>query len=233
MLSLFYENPMLALLVAVFLIFSIILHELAHGAVAYACGDDTARINGRLTLNPIAHFDLIGFFMLVTVGFGYAKPVPVNPTNFKNHKKGSFLVSIAGVTVNLILSFLFLGLYFLLITMVTKLPAEGFAAYLSEYFALAFYYTSLCNLTLCFFNLLPLYPLDGFRLIESLTKYMNPIVRFLRNYGSMILLALFGVHLIADVFNLPIFLDPLSLYFRYTAELVFNGFFKIFLWIFV
>lgn len=82
--------------------FAIVPHEVAHGLVAKWNGDLTAQVNGRLTMNPMSHFDLIGFAMLVTMGFGYAKPVPVNPYNFKVPRRGLFTVAIAGVTYNLI-----------------------------------------------------------------------------------------------------------------------------------
>ena len=100
-----YSNFNIAdiLIVALVVLISMILHELAHGYVALWNGDATAKVNRRLTLNPLAHFDIIGFFMLMTVGFGYAKPVPVNPYNFRHQKRGIFTVAIAGVTVNLVL----------------------------------------------------------------------------------------------------------------------------------
>ena len=101
------------LILALVVIISIILHELAHGYVALWNGDATAKVKGRLTLNPLAHFDIIGFFMLMTVGFGYAKPVPVNPFNFRHQKRGIFTVAIAGVTVNILLAFFSSGLMFL------------------------------------------------------------------------------------------------------------------------
>ena len=102
---------LVAFLLAIYL--AIVPHEIAHGLVAKWNGDLTAKINGRLSLNPIVHLDPIGFLMLLTVGFGYAKPVPVNPYNFKVPRRGLFTVAIAGVTYNLlatILSSFFLAL---------------------------------------------------------------------------------------------------------------------------
>ena len=89
----------IAFILAVY--FAIIPHEVAHGLVAKWNGDLTAKVNGRLTLNPVSHFDPIGFLMLLFMGFGYAKPVPVNPYNFKVPRRGLFTTAIAGVTYNL------------------------------------------------------------------------------------------------------------------------------------
>ena len=106
-----YEWLILCISFLIILILSIVLHEVAHGFIAYKQGDDTAKIQGRLSLNPIVHFDILGFISCVLFGFGWAKPVPINPLKFRNFKKGTALVSIAGVTVNIILAFIFCGLY--------------------------------------------------------------------------------------------------------------------------
>ncbi len=83
---------------------SLVLHEVAHGLVAKWNGDYTAKYAGRLSLNPLKHFDLIGFIMMMLIGFGYAKPVPVNPYNFKHYKRGMVTVAIAGVVTNMIIA---------------------------------------------------------------------------------------------------------------------------------
>lgn len=200
------------LILALVVIISIILHELAHGYVALWNGDATAKVKGRLTLNPLAHFDIIGFFMLMTVGFGYAKPVPVNPFNFRHQKRGIFTVAIAGVTVNILLAFFSSGLMFLFGWLIVKFPD---AANILNYFLTFFQYMILVNLGLFFFNLIPVHPLDGFRVIESFTRYNNKVVSFFRNFGQYILLALVGMSIITDIFHLPIWCDPLGLYISY------------------
>ena len=94
------------------ILFSLSFHEYAHAWTANKLGDDTARLSGRMTLNPLSHIHPIGFLMMMTVGFGYAKPVPVNPLRFKNSRKGMAVVSVAGPLSNLILAFIFSFLYF-------------------------------------------------------------------------------------------------------------------------
>ena len=93
---------------------ALVLHEVAHGLVAKWNGDYTAKYSGRLSLNPLKHFDLIGFIMMMLVGFGYAKPVPVNPNNFKHYRRGLITVAIAGVIMNLILAFVSVMLWCLM-----------------------------------------------------------------------------------------------------------------------
>ena len=88
------------------MLFSLSLHECAHGYIAYRCGDDTARLKGRLTLNPLKHFDPIGFLCMLVIGFGWAKPVPVNPLHYRNYRRDDLKVSLAGITANLCLFFL-------------------------------------------------------------------------------------------------------------------------------
>lgn len=192
------------------MIFSIVLHELGHGYVALWNGDRTAKVNGRLSLNPLKHLDPVGFILLIVFHFGYAKPVPVNPYNFRRRKLGMITVSLAGVTVNLLLSFFFTAFAVLFDLYVT------FTNYFLFFIYCIFYAGALYNLTLMLFNLLPLFPLDGFRLIESFTKPNNRFTQFLRNYSTFILLGLIAVGVITDFIGnmfgvvLPGWLDPLS-----------------------
>lgn len=148
---------------------AISVHETAHGYAAYKMGDPTAKYSGRLSLNPLAHFDLIGFLCMLFFHFGWAKPVPINPDNFKDRKKGVILVSLAGPVSNLamaIISAVILGI-------VGKFT--GFAALFSNVTSLKglnvlivmLYYCIIINVGLMIFNLIPIPPLDGSRVLTE------------------------------------------------------------------
>lgn len=214
-----FERILLFVLVAAALVFSIMLHEIAHGYVAHLNGDDTAKNRGRLTLNPKKHFDILGAIMVVFVGFGYAKPVPVNPNNFRSYRKGCILVSIAGVVTNIIIAFLASGFYILFY----KLAVNAASMPLSMV-SMFFYYLSWFNVVLCFFNILPFFPLDGFNLIDALCKRENAFIRFMRSYGQYILIALILVSIMVSRVGVPEYFSPLDLYFNYTAHYVSSGF---------
>lgn len=214
-----FERVILFVIIAVAMIVSIILHEIAHGLVAYWNGDDTAKRSGRLSLNPVKHFDPIGAIMILFVGFGYAKPVPVNPYKFRNYRRGCILVSIAGVTTNIIIAFFASGLEVLFAILAAKYGGIAFA--LLEIF---FYYLSFLNVVLCFFNILPFFPLDGFNLIKALCKRENGFIRFMYRYGQYILIALILVSIMVDRFPVPSYFSPLDMYFDYTAGYVRLGF---------
>ena len=170
------------------------LHEFAHAFVAYKCGDPTPKFYGRLTLNPIKHFDPLGILMLALAHFGWAKPVPVNPNNFKNYRLGSFLTSAAGITVNYLSAFLFCPIW-VLVNLYVLPHIQG----LPMYYLMGAFFDSLvvCSLTFCIFNLLPFYPLDGFRMIDACTKRQGKVYLFLRQYGYYILLGLILLHFLS------------------------------------
>lgn len=148
------------------------IHELAHGWVAYKLGDNTAKNQGRLTFNPIAHIDPIGMAMILLFGFGYAKAVPVDMRNFKNPKRDMALVGVAGPAANIVMSFIF-GFFF--VAADRLLPFNN-AVQLLEYF---FYFAASINVTLAVFNLLPIPPLDGSKILagflpdKAYWKYMQ------------------------------------------------------------
>ena len=162
------------------LLIAISFHELAHGYVAYLEGDNTAKLSGRLSLDPLAHIDPIGFLMLILVGFGWAKPVPVNYMNLKNGRRSIFLVSIAGVVTNFVIAFL--GAF--LFIFVVNLEAHPIIISMVQYLILY-------NIVLGVFNLIPLPPLDGSKALGSLLplkweiKFMS-----LERYGYIILIIL-------------------------------------------
>lgn len=170
----------------------ITLHEFSHAFVAYKCGDPTAKWSGRMTLNPVKHFDPLGIVMFALVGFGWAKPVPVNPSNFKNYKSGSFWTSAAGIIMNYLSAFLFCPLYLLVTRYLYGNTYGHRLLWLFVYFLYAY------SLSFCVFNLLPFYPLDGFRMVDALNKKHGKVYWFLRRYGYYVLLALMFLHFIAS-----------------------------------
>lgn len=174
----------LAYIIPVILI-SLTLHEWGHAYAAYRCGDPTARDLGRLTLNPIAHIDPIGFLSLLLLGFGWAKPVPVNSRNFRNYKVGEAVVSLAGVAMNLLL--VLIGGATLVI-LGRNYPSALFNTAL---LTILVYLISL-NVTLMVFNLIPVYPLDGYHIFELLFARILPakFFMFMHRYGYYILIVL-------------------------------------------
>lgn len=179
----------------VVLIMSVVVHEVAHGYMAYRLGDDTARLSGRLTLNPIKHLDLFGsiilplFLILSNSGFmiGWAKPVPYNPDNLKNLRRGTFLVSIVGILANLLIAIVF-GL------LIRFAPSLGLPAYVESGSYIGPFYKIMTtivfvNLILAFFNLIPIPPLDGSKvLFSALPLKCRYIENFLERYGIFLLL---------------------------------------------
>lgn len=149
------------------------IHEFAHGFVAYKLGDKTAKNQGRLTINPLVHIDLIGMIMILLFGFGYAKPVPVNMRYFKNPKVGMALVGAAGPISNLIMAFVNIFIYYFLASV---LNIGSVAISLLVTF---FYFAAYINVSLAVFNLLPIPPLDGSKIIAGILpkelyyKYMQ------------------------------------------------------------
>ena len=181
--------------ISIFLALMVVLslHEFAHGFAAVKSGDYTPKMYNRYTLNPLAHFDFIGLICFTFIGFGWAKPMPVNPRNFKNYKLGCVFVSIAGVVANYLLAFL---VFPLLILSILYVPTFG---YFTAVLINTLYYIFHFSLVFFVFNLLPLYPLDGFRLIDSLNKRRGKVYMFLRNYGTYVLYALFLLGIYADI----------------------------------
>lgn len=163
----------------------ITLHELAHGYVAYRLGDDTAKRAGRLTLNPLRHIDIMGLLMMVVFKFGWAKPVPVNMWKFKNPKKGMAITAAAGPIANLLIALVFLFLYGFLFALLHR-PGRSLNWLLEM-----LYITAYLSIALAIFNIIPIPPLDGSKVLfscisdRSYTKLM-----YYERYGMIILLVL-------------------------------------------
>ncbi len=188
----------------------ITFHEFAHAFVANKCGDPTAKFQGRMTLNPAKHFDLLGILAFALVGFGWAKPVPVNPYNFKNRKWGSFWTSAAGVLVNYLMAFFFYPL--LLLVIIYFVPAFQ-QYYAAGFVRLIFEFLFIYSLSFCVFNLLPFYPLDGFNMLDALNDRKGKALTFLRQYGYYILLGLMMISIMANRIPILGYIDILA-YFR-------------------
>lgn len=151
--------------VVITLLVAFTVHEFAHAYVAYKFGDDTAKRQGRLTLNPIAHLDPFGTILIFIAGFGWARPVPVNRFHFKRPRLAGILVSVAGPLSNLLVAALALLIYIIFIRVgvfaaIPEAVGEGFETFFNLFVRL--------NIVLFIFNLLPFPPLDGYRIIEGL-----------------------------------------------------------------
>lgn len=167
------ENPLEWFMFKLYLLPGIVIglafHEFAHAFVADKLGDDTPRLQGRVTINPIAHVDPLGMIALFFVGFGWGKPVQINPRNFKKRRRDELLVSLAGVTTNLILAIIFTFVLKIIVSTM-NIQGDGFGSVLYE----VVFYIVYINLVLMIFNLLPIPPLDGFNVLTeifNLKKY--------------------------------------------------------------
>lgn len=175
LLTLLFEQPLIFFLVIAALIISISIHEFAHAFVADKLGDNTPRLLGRVTLDPRAHLDPMGSLLLIFAGFGWGKPVPFNPINLQNPKRDAALIAFAGPLSNFILA--------ILLTILLKVSLG--AGIFGGFFYLTIYY----NLVLGFFNLIPVHPLDGFKVVAGLLPPQLHIQWMqMQGYGMYILL---------------------------------------------
>lgn len=188
--NLLIKNPVAFILIAIPLLYSIIFHELAHGWTAYLMGDPTAKSLGRLSLNPLKHLDPMGTVMLFVFGFGWAKPVPVNFYLLRDRHKGMILVSAAGIITNMLIAFTALFLNRLLSLSPSSMPSA------------LLYYVAQINIMLAAFNLIPLPPLDGSKILMSLASpsVQNYLFR-IEKFGLFIIIALLYFGALNPVIN--------------------------------
>ncbi len=175
--------------VRVFVIFCVLpIHEYAHARAAYALGDQTAKLQGRMTLQPTAHIDPIGALMIFLVGFGYAKPVPVNIRNFKNRKRDMALTSLAGPVSNLLMAFISL----LLMNFVGYAFGSAGVTIVAVIYWF-FFYCAMININLAVFNLIPVPPLDGSRIATAVLpdRIYYKIMQYERYIMIAVLILLF------------------------------------------
>ena len=202
------------------LIFAIVLHEVAHGWIANKLGDHTARDMGRLTLNPIPHIDLFGTIIMplllffLTSGrmvFGYAKPVPINPYNFKDPKKGMALSSLAGPGINIVMAICFSFLLRIVMPALEgSLPKQSWDLF-GMPLALMFGYGVVINVVLAVLNMIPIPPLDGSRVVYWLLPDRQAALYYrLEPYGMLILMLLIGFGVLGRIMT-PIIRPLLTL----------------------
>lgn len=178
------------------IVIGLTFHEYAHGLVAHWLGDDTARLQGRLTINPAAHVDPVGLILLFLAGFGWAKPVPVNPLSFTGDmRRGMLLVSLAGPATNLLMAIVAVVIHLALVDL--RLP----------YFTEIMFYIIYINVVLAIFNLLPIPPLDGSKILAGILPGRQEWLYHLEAYGMIILILLVFSGAIGYIFK--IFVIPL------------------------
>ena len=197
------------------------LHEFAHAFVAYKCGDATPKLYGRLSLNPLRHFDVLGLCLFAFAGFGWAKPVPIDARNFRRYRSGLAMTALAGVVCNYLTAFLFYPLFCL-----AQLLPGGWGAQIAVDFTK---YLFTYSISFFLFNLIPLPPLDGWRVIEALNRRRGRAFCWMQRNGRYILIALIVLHFVmsmlrrylhgaaADVF---LYCDPLGLLFTFVVPCV-------------
>ncbi len=204
LLKLLFTDPLTFVLIAFPLLYSLVLHEMAHAVVAYRFGDYTAKIHGRFSINPLKHLDPMGTILLLLFGFGWAKPVPINFSFLKPRRMGIICCSLAGVAVNFLIAFacLFLQKIFL-------------AVYPAKPIILALTITAHINLILASFNLIPIPPLDGSRVLsELLPRSLDRLMYSLERYGFVIIFVLLYIGLLDPIiqFIMGILISIISIF---------------------
>lgn len=201
MLSLLFQEPILFVIWVLSILMALTVHEFSHALIGTALGDETAKRMGRLTLNPAAHIDTLGLLALITVGFGWGKPVPYNAYNLRNQKWGPVLIALAGPGMNLAVA-VTLGVILRLVA-----SSLGDANLLVQFLYLSVY----LNLALLFFNLIPIPPLDGSKVLLAILRDRPGtlgIRTWIETKGPWLLIGLIvadmvlNVHLFSGLFGL-------------------------------
>ena len=210
-----FKELLIGIAVRALIIFGILpIHEYAHARAAYGLGDSTAKNSGRLTLNPMAHVDWMGALLIFLIGFGWAKPVPVNPYNFRTNKKKAGLawVSLAGPLSNLISAVVGMLIFRLLYSFMPIITFEQSNGFVLQY---AFLWFVMINIGLAVFNLIPVPPLDGSKIFAAILpdKFLLKVSNFMAKY-RMIVMIVFIVIIYSGVLD-----GPLS----YLENAIFSG----------
>ncbi|MDA8414207.1 MAG: site-2 protease family protein [Desulfobacteraceae bacterium] len=172
-------------------LFAITCHEVSHGFIAWRYGDPTARMQGRLTLNPLKHIDIIGTIMIVLIGIGWAKPVPVVFENLRNPKRDMIWVAAAGPVTNILLAFVSAMLLRLLVPLAETVSVGSQLSMIVEPLVMMLAFSVYINLLLAIFNLIPLPPLDGGRVLSGLLPYRQAAaLARIEPYGMLIIIVL-------------------------------------------
>ena len=198
----------LAVLTIVFLILP--LHEFAHGWIAYKLGDNTAKYSGRLTLNPLVHIDPLGALLILLVGFGWANPVPINPRNFKNPKAGMALTALAGPLSNIIAAFIGMLLNGIILGLMVRFMSPinmGLITGINTFFS----YYIIINIGLAVFNLIPIPPLDGSKILGAFLS--DNVIESYYKYQNITALVLFAL----------IFMGVLDFPLSFLQNVIYNG----------
>ena len=195
-------DPAVQVVLIPVIIFALSFHEFAHGWMAYRFGDSTAKINGRLTLNPMAHLDVFGSLALYFMGFGWAKPVPVNPRNLMSPKNDLMWIALAGPLSNFLLAFISGVLLSLLLRMGIISGSSSLTIVLIMSLQI--------NLVLAIFNFLPIAPLDGSKILAGLLpiKYHNQLVK-LEYYGPRVLIGIILISMLTGFSIFSIVISPI------------------------
>ena len=195
LITLLYSDPSSFIILSTCLIFSLCFHEFSHSITAYYLGDDTSYRMGRANLNPLNHLDPIGTLMILFIGFGWAKPVPVNSYNLESPKSDMMKIAFAGPASNLLIAFLVL------------LMAQLFDLYDYSKIIVPLYWI---NVALAVFNMLPITPLDGSQIFNPIiSKYNRNAAIFLSKNGPNVLLAIIFISIITNIPILSYIITPI------------------------